>query len=297
MRNSVSFPEIPSPAIMSFEDAARHVLALAKEEKSLEAILYFQEWIFKRRREAAATCSWFSFTPVLKACMWLKKHSGALGQAVVYHTEAIPRDLRDVVLHGDLPQATTTKVPPRSAFHVTSVGGRTPYRLGCHDYYHTDKNERGELKIIGHSPFDYYGLAWYFEVTSDGYLVFRYEHDAWKEFLMRNPARVSKLAGQPVLLGAMPLKLDAVHTWEVCVASDSNGCEVPEAQSKIQLKAVMPEYLKDANHYFLGLEGEKRDRYSFLTDLESRTPQSRASAPSWTIKQASLGEGCERLAL
>lgn len=262
MRNSVSFPEIQSPAIMSFEDAARHVLALAKEEKSLEAILYFQEWIFKRRREAAATCSWFSFTPVLKACMWLKKHGRALGQAVVYHTEAIPRDLRDVVLHGDLPRATTTKVPPRSAFHVTSVGGRTSYRLGCHDY-----------------------------------LVFRNEHDAWKEFLMRNPVRVSKLAGQPVLLGAMPLKLDAVHTWEVCVASDSNGCEVPEGQSKIQLKAVMLEYIKDVNHYFLGLEGEKRDRYSFLTALESRTPQSRASAPSWTIKQASLGEGCERLAL
>lgn len=287
--NLPSFVQTPTRMKKTPKQIAQHVLQLAEAGNSMESIAIFQQWTQSLPREAPQNAKWFSFTPLLEACMWLKENGGALGQAIVLRAETIPIDLRHLVLHGDIVTSTTKNSETRSTFVVDSVTPIKNYRLSCHDFYPSDKIG-SEMKVMGHCDFIYLCMAWHIEVQSDGCLVFRNTNSQWKELVLRGPVRSRDVNGKNAVLGAMPLDNDAVHKWEVCgVLSSATRNDPDSMSSKFMLKCVGSQ----ATSCFLEINsnaGSTRDINSFYVFFQERHQLSSGVLATWVIRQSNVDE-------
>lgn len=279
----------PSPE--TTEQIAQHVLALADAGASMEALLTFQQWIFALQQRASSNAAWVSLTPVLEACMWLKQNGGALGLAIILRAEVIPMGLRHLVLHGDSPTSTTASSESRSEFLVDSTAR---FRLGCHDFYEADKNENFEINAMAHHDWVYDALSWHIQVRSDGGLVFRNSNPAWKELVLRGPVRDQCVSGQSVVLAAMPLDLDAVHTWEVCVAIDEASRNDPDSiKNQFMLKSVGA--TTDCFLEASSTDDGKRDSHSYYVFFQEYDRFDSGDVPGWRIQQANFEQSREKV--
>lgn len=290
---SVSKPaSMQSPA-----QVAQHALKLAEDGHSMKAVLFFQHWITSLPQASPSDAAWFCYTPVLKACMWLKVKGGALGQAIVLRTESIPIDLRHLVLHGDSISSTAASFGLRSLFHVDSMDQVTSgssgggFRLGCHDYHRADKNEFSEIKAMGHRNHKLDHLSWHIEVRSDGTLMFRNTNPAWKELILRGPVHKLSVEREDVLLGAMPLHNDVVFRWEICLALSEACREDPDlVPNQFLIKCVGAETAATTDCFLrmAARDDRKRDFQSYYVFFEERHRLGRNALPSWRIQQSGI---------
>lgn len=286
---------VSKPASMKLPaQVAQHVLKLTEDGHSMKSVLFFQHWINSLPQASASNAAWFSYTPVLEACMWLKVNGGALGQAIVLRTETIPIDLRRLVLHGDSFSSTAGSPGLRSVFHVESMGqvtGGGGFRLGCHDYHRADKNEFSEIKAMGHSNHKLDNLSWHIEVRSDGTLMFRNTNPAWKELILRGPVHKLTVDRQNVLLGAMPLHNDVVFKWEICAPLTEASREDPDlVQNQFLIKCVGAETAVTTDCFLrmAARDDRKRDFQSYYVFFEERHRLARNALPSWRIQQSGI---------
>lgn len=271
------------------EQIAQHVLVLAEAGSSMEALLCFQQWIFVLQQDAPSNTAWVLLTPVLQACMWLKQNGGVLGLAIILRTEVIPLGLRHLILHADSSTSTTVNSESRSQFFVDSSTLVNGFRLGCHDYYEADKNEYYEIKAMAHKDWIHDFLSWHIEVRPDGSLVFRNSNPAWKELVLRGPVRNHYVSGQNVVLAAMPLDLDTVHTWELCVAVDRARQNDPDSiKNQFMLKCVGA--TTDCFLEAAFTDEGKRDSGSFYLSFQEHDRSNLCDLPCWCIQQAGFDD-------
>lgn len=273
------------------QQIAQHVLALADAGAPMEALLSFQQWIFAVQQEAPLHAAWVSLTPLLQACMWLKQNGGALGLAIILRTEVIPMGLRHLLLNGDSPTATTASSESRSEFLVDSTAH---LRLGCHDFYEADKNEYSEINVMAHNDWVYDALSWHIQVRSDGSLVFRNSNPTWKEMVLRGPVRDHDVYGKNVVLAAMPLDMDAVHTWEVCVTVDEATRNDPDSiKNQLMLKCVgaTSDCFLDASL----TDEAQRDSQSYYVFFQEYDRFESGDVPGWRIQQAGFDQSREKV--